>query len=240
MWIGVTGSKRRQTTTLTFVLQRGGRVVFLVNQVAPACTSVGRFVRLGHAGLNRVRFDGVVRGRQLTPGTYRIAIRTARGRVVRRVTLVVVGGSAPSTDELRVLRSANTCPVGTAAATAANGMSTFGAAGASGSGDSQQPPQAQAVSGQDGESGQAAGLAPPTPDIHTGVLATSIEKTARAIEPLLVALLAASIVLLGLASLPREAVPGPRMHEALARHRLELAGLGAMALVAVAIAFLVT
>jgi len=81
---------------------------------------------------------------------------------------------------------------------------------------------------------------PPTPDVHTGVLATSIEKTARAIEPLLVALLAASILLLGLASLPREAMPGPRMHDALARHRLELAALGATALVVVALAFLLT
>ena len=55
-----------------------------------------------------------------------------------------------------------------------------------------------------------------------------------------VALLAASILLLGLASLPREAVPGARMHDTLARHRLGLAALGTAALVAVALAFLVT
>jgi hypothetical protein len=70
------------------------------------------------------------------------------------------------------------------------------------------------------------------------VLASSVEKTARAIRPLLVALLALAILLLGLASLPREAVPEPRMHFLLARHRVELAGLGAAALVAVALAFL--
>jgi hypothetical protein len=88
---------------------------------------------------------------------------------------------------------------------------------------------------------QASGVPVPTGEnLHSGVLATSVEKTARAIEPLLVALLAASIVLLGLASLPREAVPGPRVHDALARHRLGLAALGTAALVAVALAFLVT
>jgi hypothetical protein len=71
------------------------------------------------------------------------------------------------------------------------------------------------------------------------VLASSVEKTARALQPLLIALLALSILLLGAASLPREAVPGPRVHDALARHRLQLATLGAAALVAVAIAFFV-
>jgi hypothetical protein len=45
-------------------------------------------------------------------------------------------------------------------------------------------------------------------------------------------------MLLGVASLPSEAVPEARMHDLLARHRVELAGLGAAALVAVAVAFL--
>jgi hypothetical protein len=84
----------------------------------------------------------------------------------------------------------------------------------------------------------AAGLAPHGPNLHSGVLASSVEKTARAIRPLLVALLALAILLLGVASLPREAVPEPRMHYLLARHRVELAGLWAAALVAVALAFL--
>jgi hypothetical protein len=44
--------------------------------------------------------------------------------------------------------------------------------------------------------------------------------------------------MLTLASLPGFAVPEPRVNEVLARHRLEIAGLGAAALVAVALAFL--
>src|SRR5436190_5940191 len=108
-WIGTTGSKRRRTTTLTFVLQQAGPVVFTVNKVSPACIGIARFTVAGDAGLNRVRFAGEVHGRRLGPGTYRISIRTASGAVVRRVTLVVVGGSAPSRDELRSMLAANTC-----------------------------------------------------------------------------------------------------------------------------------
>jgi hypothetical protein len=70
------------------------------------------------------------------------------------------------------------------------------------------------------------------------VLASVIEKTARAIQPVLVALLGAAIVLLGLASLPRMAFVEPRFGDALVRHRTEIASLGAVALLAVIIAFL--
>jgi hypothetical protein len=70
------------------------------------------------------------------------------------------------------------------------------------------------------------------------VLGSSVEETARVIRPFLVALLALSILLLGVASLPHAAVPEPRMHDLIARHRVEIAGLGAAALVAVAIALL--
>jgi hypothetical protein len=227
-WIGTTGAKQRRTTTFTFVLQHSGRVVFTVNQVSPACVGIGHFTVAGHAGLNRVRFAGVVHGRRLVPGTYRIAIRTASGRVLRRVTLVVVDGSAPSRAELRSLRAANTCEAGsgTASTTAATGTLT--------------PLASQKLPGPPAASQQLAaeGLAPHGPNLHSGVLASSVEKAARVIRPLLVALFALAIILLGLASLPREAVPEPRMHYLLARHRVELAGLGAAALVAVALAFL--
>jgi hypothetical protein len=166
-----------------------------------------------------------VHGRRLAPGTYRIAIRTASGRVVRRVTLVVVGGSAPSRAELRSLRSANTC-------TAAGAQ-----ASTSGTSAGQTPLAAQKLPEPPPQTA-AEGLAPHGPNLHSGVLASSVEKTARAIRPLLVALLALAILFLGVASLPRQAVPEPRVHDLLARHRVEVAGLGAAALVAVALAFL--
>ena len=221
------------------MLQQAGPVVFIVNQVSPACAGIGRFTVSGRRGLNRIRFAGVVRGRQLRPGTYRISIRTAGGRVIRRLTIVVVGGSAPTDDQLRALKAANTCR-GDGTAATAYATTSLGAAapGANGSGPTagtfpaQKLPQPKPA---------AAGLAPTgVPNLHSGVLGSSVEKTARAIQPLLVALLALSILLLGAASLPREAVPGPRIHDTLARHRVEIAGLGAAALVAVAIALLLS
>jgi hypothetical protein len=201
-----------------------------VDEVSPACLEIGHFARSGRKGLNRVRFAGVVNGTQLTPGTYRISIRTAAGKVIRRVMLVVVRGAAPSVAELRALRSANTCSSAIATATSAAGTATATASAT-------LRPLPIAASPQQGA---AAGLVPQAPQLHSGILATSLEKTARAIEPALVALLALAILLLGLASLPQEAVPGPRLHDTLARHRLELAALGTAALVSVALVLLLT
>jgi hypothetical protein len=214
------------------VLQQAGPVILTVNQVSPACVGFGRLTVAGRKGLNRVRFAGVVHGKRLTPGTYRISIRKAGGVVVRRVTIVVVGGAAPTLEELHALKRANTC--------GGDEMSAAAYSSSSGSSDtsSAAPLPAQ---GLPKPKTAAAGLGPArTPDLHSGVLGSSVEKTARALQPLLIALLAFSILLLGMASLPREAVPGPRMHEALARHRVELAALGAVALLAVAVAFLLT
>jgi hypothetical protein len=196
-----------------------------VNQVSPACIGVGHFTVAGRKGLNRVHFAPVMHGRHLEPGTYRIAIRTVGGTVVRRVTIVVVDGSAPTPAELHALKTANTCHD--------DGIS---AAASESSVDPTTPAQTLPK-----PKTAAAGLGPArAPNLHSGVLATSVEKAAHAIQPLLVALLALSIVLFGMASLPREAVPGARVHDVLARHRVELAALGAVALLAVAVVFLLT
>lgn len=193
---------------------------------------------MGRAGLNRVRFTGVVHGHRLKPGTYRISIRTASGRVVRRVTLVVVGGSSPSSDELQAMRSANACQQAAIAQTAF-ALVPFVGSGPSGGGESAEALAAQNLAKPPHPS--AAGLVPTRgPNLHSGVLGSSVEETARAIQPFLVALLGLSILLLGAASLPAEAVPGPRVHDVLARHRVELAALGAAALLAVALVFFLT
>jgi hypothetical protein len=230
-WIGTTGSKKRRTTTFTFVLPHAARVVFTVNKVSPVCVGIGRFSVAGHAGLNRVRFSGRVHGQQLDPGTYRISARTAAGRLVRRITLVVVSGSAPTRPELQSLRAANVCSATARRAAAA----VRGATSVGGSPLPTQPlPRPITQSAK-----SASGIVPAHgPNLHSGVLASSADKTARAIRPLLVALLGLAIVLLAVAALPGAAVAEPRVHDALARHRLEIAGLGAAALVAVALAFL--
>jgi hypothetical protein len=196
--------------------------VVTVNQVSPACLEIGHFSVPGRAGLNRVRFDGAVHGRPLRAGTYHISIRAAAGQVVRRVTLVVVDGAAPSQDELRSLQSANTCGAGAGAATTST---------------AQPPSEANGPNGPLSQQGAAQSVVPPAPSLH-GILGSSIAKTARAVRPLLVGLLGLAIVLLGVASLPRAAVPDPRMHDVLARHRIEVAGLGVAALLAVALELL--
>jgi hypothetical protein len=174
------------------------------------------------AGVNTVRFTGRVHGRKLQPGTYRFTVRAHSGRLLRRVILVVVKGPKPTGRALAALRSANAC-----AADTQSSASTPSAVGTTPTPGAPRPAEAAVV--------PAHGA-----NLHSGVLASAAEKTVRALEPMLIALLAASIVLFGVASLPREAVPGPRFHDALARHRLEVAGLGAAALVGAVLAFLLT
>jgi hypothetical protein len=183
-WIGTRGPEQRRTTTLIFKLTRAQRVVLTVTQVSPACVGIGHLSVRGHAGLNRLRFAGRVHGRRLPPGTYRTSIHTASGRVVRSLTLVVVDGSAPGRQELATLRAANTCPVEALA-----GGTTFGTA----------TPLAASQASQGSLSNPQQGWisTPHEPNLHEGVLGSTVDKTARAIRPLLVALLAMSIVLLG-------------------------------------------
>jgi hypothetical protein len=231
-WIATSGPKRRRVTTLTFVLPRAARVVFVVKQVAPTCRIAGHFAVNAHAGLNRIRFPGRSSKLQLEPGTYRITAHTRAGRVVRRVTIVVVDGGAPTRAEIIAARASNVCTAAGRLALVARGSTGASNTGnVTGSSDEIQRSFAPA---RPSASGPAQGR-----NTHAGaVLAASVERASRAIRPLLVALLALAIVLLGVASLPRAAVTEPRANELLARHRTEIAGLGAAAFVAVVIAFL--
>jgi type IV secretory pathway TrbD component len=226
-WIG--GTKRG--TTLTFFLPRAARVFFTVRQVSPLCRATGHFSYRGHAGLNRVRFNGKLRGRQLDAGTYRISARARGGRTIPRVILVVVDGAAPTGAELAAARAANVCSAGAGAGS--------GAAGSTGASDGGSLASAQQLerSLQPKTQPLASGLAKGA-NSHSGVLAASLEKTAEAIRPVIVFLLGLAILLLAVAALPRTAVPDPRFHDVLARHRVDLAGVGAAALVAVVILFL--
>jgi hypothetical protein len=210
---------------LTFVLPRAARVVFVVKQVSPVCRLAGRFAVNGHAGLNRVRFPVRASKLRLDPGTYWITAHTRAGRVVQRVTIVVVDGGVPTRGEIAAARASNLC-------TAASGSTASNTSYISGS-----PPAVQRSFTPAGQ--PSAGGPSEVQNGHSGaVLAASVEKAVRAVRPALVALLALAIVLLGLASLPQTALPDARANELLARHRLEIAGLGTVAVVAVVIAFL--
>jgi len=222
-WVSTSGPKRRRGTTLTFVLPRDARVILVVKQVSPRCRVAGQFSVQGHAGLNRVRFLGRAKHLQLEAGTYRISARTPSGRLLRRVTIVVVAGGTPTTSEVSSARAANVC---TSASSLASTSAAAGSTRASNTSLSVGHPSASGVPAQGRNT-------------HSGaVLGTSVAKTARAIQPLLVALLALAIVLLALASLPRMALPESRTSDLLARHRIEVAGLGAAAFAAVLIGFL--
>jgi hypothetical protein len=65
-----------------------------------------------------------------------------------------------------------------------------------------------------------------------------VARTAHSARPFLVGLLGLSILLFALASLPRVAVPDRRLSDLLVRHRLDLVTVGATALVAVAVSYL--
>jgi hypothetical protein len=205
------------------VLPSNARVVLVVKQVSPTCRIAGQFSVRGHAGLNRVRFPGRAKPLQLEAGTYRISVRTPAGRLLRRVTIIVVEGGTPSSSELSSARAANVC---TSASSPASAGTAAGSTGASNTSLSVGHPSASGAPAQGANT-------------HSGaVLGTTVAKAARAVQPLLVALLALAIVLLALASLPRMTLPESRTNDLLARHRTEIAGLGAAAFAAVVIGFL--
>jgi len=213
----MSGPKRRRVTTLTFVLPRAARVMFVVKQLSPVCRIAAHFAVTGHAGRNRIRFPRRGSKLQLDSGTYRITARTRAGQVVQRVTIVVVEGGAPTRDQIIAARAANVC--GFAATSGSSGpSSTSNPAG------SLQDVQRSLTPGKPSASGPS-----------EGVLASTV---ARAIRPVVVALLALAILLLAIASLPRPALSDSRANEILARHRTEIAGLGTAAFVAVVIVLL--
>jgi hypothetical protein len=228
-FISTNGPKTKRSITLTFVLSHRGRVVFAVRQVSPVCRTIGYFSVRGRKGPNRIRFAGRVGRKRLGPGTYTILARTLRGQLVQRVTLVVVNAAKPSRKQLRAALAANAC-------SETDFFSAFGGRASSSNFVSRgrvgrslvAPPATGPATVTEAEAPEAG-----------GVLGTTAQKAADAVRPYLVGLLVAAILALGLASLPRVAVPDNRLSEMLVRHRLEITTVGAAALVAVAIAFLI-
>jgi hypothetical protein len=216
------GPRRHRTTVLTFRLRRAGRIVFVVEQVAPVCRVVSRFAVKGAAGVNRVRFPRPKSRLTLDSGTYRISGRTGSRRLVERVT-VVVFDRRPSAAELQAARSANVC------STRAD-LSAFGAVATAARVERALSPGRPSANGPVLRSGSLP---------SGGVLGSTAAQAARAVRPILVALLALAIVLLGIASLPRLAFVDRRTNDLLATRRLEIAALGAAAFIAVVITFLV-
>jgi hypothetical protein len=208
-------------TTLTFVLPRAARVVFVVKQLSPVCRIAGHFAVNGHAGRNRIRFPARGSKLQLDPGTYRITARTRSGQVVQRVTIVVVEAGTPTRDQIIAARAANVC------SQAGTLTGTSGSTAASNTSNPLSSPQDVQDAGQPSASGPS-----------EAVLASTVERVTHAARPVVVALLALAILLLAVASLPRPALLDSRASELLTRYRMEIAGLGTATFVAVVIVLL--
>jgi hypothetical protein len=96
-------------TTLIFRLSRPAVLRVTIVRVYPSCKRLGSFVVRAHAGVNRVRFRGRLRGRALPEGGYRLVIR-ARGatRDAAAVPIVVARGKITK-EQIRKARSVSVC-----------------------------------------------------------------------------------------------------------------------------------
>jgi hypothetical protein len=224
-WIAINGPKSRRRAILVFRLARTTPVSFTVTQVSPVCGVAGKFMVHGHPGVNRVRFNGKVQGRQLAPGTYRIDARTRGSARVLHVTLVVVGAGIPSSSELRAARRRNVCG-GTLGARATRTSGGFTAVSRSLHG----PAKSSIVRHQNpsgtGPHGHRSSAAPFSP----------ARVSQNATNPFVVAAFGVAVILLGFAALPQRAVSDPRLNDVLVRHRAEVAMAGAGALAAALLA----
>jgi hypothetical protein len=75
---------------IRFRLRKPGRVELVVRAEGSSCAVIGRKRVRGHTGLNRVRFNGRIKGRPLAPGKYTITVVVVRaGHRTRVGTLAV-------------------------------------------------------------------------------------------------------------------------------------------------------
>jgi hypothetical protein len=140
-----------------------------------------------------------------------------------RVTVVIIESGIPTPTELETAQRSNVC--GARTALASSGLSGPGPSAAS-----RQDPGGGLVPKKRASSGVAG-------ETHTQASPFSlgnISKTVR--NPLVVIALALAIALLGLAALPKAAIPDPRLTDLLAQHRVEVALAGAAALAAAIVA----
>jgi hypothetical protein len=231
----VTKGRHAHSIVVTFRLRHRARVLFTLVQVSPTCRVVGSFSVIGHRGTNRIRVGAAVRGRTLPPGTYRISARTPGGRSVLYTT-VLVRARRPARSEVASGLRANAC----AAAARLTSARLVGAAFASIFGSSNLAPGSSATVGNATsgvESGALGAATHAQPDL--GIFSPA-NLAKNATNPLAIAALAAAILLLGLAAVPRTAIPDPRLTDVIVRHRTEVLVAGAAAFVAAVIALTVS
>jgi hypothetical protein len=229
-WLAIRGPKQHRTIVLKFRLERRARVVFTVIQLAPVCRTIGSFSVTGHRGSNRVRFNGRMGHHRLQPGTYRIKARTLHSQMVRELVVVLVGSGRPSPAALASARHRDVCSLATNDSIGNGNLAAniMNSGGSSAMGDT--------------EGAEVVHSAPESTKLgrfpHPSALGPT-HFSNNVTSPLALALFGLAILLLGLATLPADAVPDPRLNQALVLHRAEvtIAGLAALA---AAIAVLLT
>jgi hypothetical protein len=181
---------------------------------------------VGHKGTNRFRLRGSVGHRKLPPGTYRLAARTHGGPSVVYTT-VLVRRHRPTRSELASALRSNACVAAGQLAIArlvgAAVGSIFGSASGITSGGS------TSTGNSTGAESRTLGVAARAQPSISTFSPANLSKNAR--DPLAIAALGAAILLLGVAALPRTAIPDPRLMDLVVRYRAEVvvAGAGAFA-----------
>jgi len=234
-----TGPESARGVRITFWLSRPGTVVFLVDEIAPECRYVGKFLTRGRAGRNSVRFRGRLRGRQLEIGTYRLTAhpRGRRAQPLTGVTVAVLEGSPPLA-EIEAAEARNTCPDGIPPSVRDAGLASGLAGSSSGSG-SGSGEQGDPTGGVGGVQATAAG-GRAYQDESSGPFAAAAEtfqSAADAVPPVLFALALLAVLLLAMAATPQP-VRASRAGATLVHHRGTLALAGVGVLVAAVLSFM--
>ena len=211
------------------MLSKPARVEFVLIRVAPDCRPVGRFRVKGHAGQNRVPFQGRIKGRALRPGTYVIRARTLPARRALTETKLVIFKRRPLPAELAAAQASNTC--GSSHGDTSSSSTLGGGAGP----DEGNQGKVQVKRGGN----ESEPIRVRTTKNPVGVLGVSFTRTADAVKEvpaLFYILLGIAIGLLAAAAIPLRFVPSARLAAALAYRRTVVAMAGAITLASVAVA----
>ena len=190
---------------------------------------MGRFRVKGHAGQNRVRFRGRIKGRALRPGTYVIRARTLPARRALTETKLVIFKRRPLPEELAAAQASNTCGSSDGDTSSS---STLG--GGAGPGAGNEGKLQVKRGGNESEPIRVRPIKNPV-----GVLGVSFTRAADAVKEvpaLLFVLLGIAIGLLAAAAMPLRFVPSARLAAVLAYRRTVVAMAGAVTLASVAVA----
>lgn len=229
-WISRSGPRSRRQTILRFVLAKPALVEFVLIRVAPDCRPVGRFRVKGHAGKNRVRFRGRIKGRALRPGTYVIRARTLPARRALTETKLVIFKRRPLPEELSAAQASNTCR-STDSDTSSSSTLVSGAGPSAGNEGTLRVTRG----GKGSEP-----IRVRTPMNPLGVMGVRFTRAADAVKevpPLLFVLLGIAIGLLAAAAMPLRFVPSAHMAAVLAYRRTSVAMAGGVTLASVAVVY---